>query len=358
LLIDTERMTVASLLKRKGYAAGCIGKWHLGIGDTPPDWTYGKLKPGPLEIGFDYYFGVPTSNNWPPFVYVENHRVSSHPEYDVWVPNHRRNEDIAKTLTARAVKYIEQNKDQPFFLYFPTCNIHSPITPHKQFHGSSDCGARGDFIAELDWSVGEILKTLDRLNLTNNTLLVFSSDNGGTPTDEKYGHKSNGDWRGQKAQIYEAGHRVPFIASWPGQIKPGSSSEELICLTDFMAMCGSIVGSELPSGAAEDSYNIMPVLRGEELAHPIREALVHHSVDGTFAIRQGDWKLILGTGDGGWPPDKPPVKIKPGEAAGQLYNLSLDPSEKSNLYLKHQEIVDRLTKLLEKYKKQGHSRPF
>lgn len=357
LLIDTKRLTVASLLKKEGYATGCIGKWHLGFGDTRPDWTYGELKPGPLEIGFDYYFGVPTSNNWPPYVYVENHRVFSHPEYDVWVPSHRRDEDIAKTLTAKAVKFIEQSKDQSFFLYFPTCNIHFPLTPHKQFYDSSDCGVRCDFIVELDWSVGEILKTLDRLNLTNNTLLVFSSDNGGIPTDEKYGHKSNGELRGQKAQIYEAGHRVPYVARWPGQIKPRSTSDELICLTDFMALCSAVLGVELPSDAAEDSYNILPALRGEKLSHPIREALVHHSVDGTFAIRQGDWKLILGTGDGGWPPDKSPVKLRSGEPAGQLYNLRLDPSEANNLYLESPEIVYRLSKLLEKYKKQGHSHP-
>ena len=356
LLIDTRRTTLASLFKAAGYRTACIGKWHLGFGKQRPEWDYGKLKPGPLEIGFDYYFGVPTSNNWPPFVYVENHGLWGHQEYDVNVPNHRIDEQIAATLTRRAVEFIETSQGKPFFLYFPTCNIHSPIRPNNRFREQSKAGLRGDFVEELDWSVGEILDTLERLDLAEETLVVFTSDNGGQPGPDTFGHNCNGSLRGRKGQIYEGGHRIPFIARWPGKIRPNTPSDELICLTDFFATCASILGANLPSEAGEDSVDILPALMGEQLGQPLREAIVHHSADGTFAIRKGDWKLILGLSHGGWPIDKPAVQLEPGEPAGQLFNLREDPQETQNVYLDYPQVVRGLEKLLQQYVQRGNSR--
>ncbi|HDZ69121.1 MAG TPA: twin-arginine translocation signal domain-containing protein [Phycisphaerales bacterium] len=379
LLIDTKRMTVASLLKSVGYTTGCVGKWHLGFGERGPDWN-GELKPGPLEIGFDYYFGVPVSNNWPPFVYVENHHVVGRLQgetitvigtgKDQPIPPKRNPEKLALVQTDKAIKFIERSKDEPFFLYLAPCNVHEPHTPNEKFKNTSEAGTYGDFIKELDWTVNEVTKTLDRLNLTDNTLLIVTSDNGaitaGTSADYiakpenstglEYGHRPNGLLRGQKADIWEGGHRVPFISRWPGRIKAGTISDELICLTDFMATCAAIVGKILPDNAGEDSYNILPALLGEKLNKPIREAIVHHSAAGMFAIRQGPWKLIPRRGSGGF--TKPiRYKPKPGEPAGQLYNMANDLSETNNLWSQHPKIVKRLTKLLGRYRKEGRSRP-
>ncbi len=365
LLLEKDRTTVASMLKAAGYTTACVGKWHLGFGQKKPNWN-GELKPGPLEVGFDYYFGVPVSNNWPPFVYVENHYVLDRREDEVIevigtgekqpIPPKRRHEQIALVQTDKVVKFIERNKDKPFFLYFPICNIHLPLTPNKKFRGTSQMGIRGDFIHEADWSVGAILKTLDRLNLTNNTLIIFTSDNGArTDQNAKYGHKSCGELRGQKADIWEGGHRVPFVARWPGRIKTATTTEQTICLTDLIATSAAIVGEKLPENAAEDSYNILPVLLGQELDGPIREAIVHHSGSGMFAIRRGKWKLILGRGSGGFSNPKT-IKPKLSEPEGQLYNLQEDFAESKNLWDEYPQIVDRLTKLLEKYRKQGYSR--
>lgn len=405
LLIELGRMTVASLLKSAGYRTACVGKWHLGFGEKGPDWN-GELKPGPLEVGFDYFFGVPTTNNWPPFVFIENHRVvgkeadeviklggGTSETYDPhanpgmpvifmnsavmdeehlaerkkWVKEReiaatRDEEDVALVQTAKAVEFIRKNRSHPFFLYFATTNIHIPLTPNRKFKGSSEIGIRGDFIHELDWAVGEVLKTLDELGLTEKTFIVFTSDNGGhpfntTPQGEEIdqtdnGHRCNGPWRGLKGDIWEAGHRVPFVARWPGKIPAGTTSDELICLTDLMASAASIVERDLPKDAGEDSINILPALLGQKRAKPLREALVHHSANGMFAIRQENWKLIEGVG-AGWQNLKPAS----GEPPGQLYDLAKDPVESNNLYKQRPDIVARLEALLEKYKREGRSRP-
>jgi len=365
LLIEKGRMTVASLLKSHGYVTGCVGKWHLGFGEKKPDWN-GQLKPGPLEIGFDYYFGVPVSNNWPPFVYVENHHVVDRQEgEDIKVVGtdenqpilpKRKHENIALDQTTKAVNFIVENKDKPFFLYFATCNVHKPHTPNERFKSTSQAGIYGDFISEFDWSVGEVLKTLDRLGLTDQTLIVVTSDNGATLSGKEYGHHSCGKLRGQKADTWEGGHRVPFIARWPNNIKPGTSSDEMICHIDLLATCAAMVDHKLPNNAGEDSYNILPALMGEKLERPIRDAIVHHSGRGMFAIRQGSWKLILGLGSGGFsiPYFQEPEADGP---QGQLYNLQDDPYETNNLWLQHPEIVERLTNLLDQYQEQGFSRP-
>lgn len=388
LLIEEDRMTVAKLLKSEGYVTGCVGKWHLGFGKTSgperwsgPNWN-GQLRPGPPEVGFDYYFGHPTVNGTTPTVYIENHHVVGLEKKDPMriVPRdpvsyihsyleRPRNgvnvvlrmeggkaaihelEEMAATETSKAVLFIERNRAKPFFLYFSPANIHGPHRPNAKFKGASQCGVRGDFIHELDWVVGEILKTLDRLNLADQTLVVFSSDNGGD-FFEQFGHKSNGELRGEKTTVWEGGHRVPFLARWPGKIKAGARSDQMIALTDTLATCAAIVGGSLPPNAGPDSFNILPALLGQAGDKPVRDSLVMDSWGGLMAIRQGPWKLILGKGSGGRPEKRP---SKDDDAPGQLYNLADDLREQKNLYNQHPEIVQRLTTLFETIKNEGRS---
>ena len=258
LIVDPDKRTIADVMKDAGYATACIGKWHLGFGEEMPNWN-GDLKPGPLELGFDYYFGMPVVNSHPPFVYVENHRVVDHDPSDPFVYDtpakthpylekmgidqiggadaahaaYRRLHGRDHPRWSKAVKWIKEHKDEPFFLYFPTTNIHHPFTPHPQFRGTSQAGRYGDFIHELDWMVGEVLDALDEEGLTDNTLVIFTSDNGGMinlggQDALMMGHKANGDLLGFKFDAWEGGHRVPFIARWPGKIKAGSVSHQLV----------------------------------------------------------------------------------------------------------------------------------
>jgi len=354
LIIPTNRMTLPSMFKTAGYKTGCIGKWHLGFGGKDgPDWN-GELKPGPLEVGFDYYFGVPTCNNWPPFVYVENHEVyEREPGEVITIPKRganrlyagatdstskRKAEDIALNLTAKAVQFIKTNAEESFFLYFAPCNPHHPHTPNRRFAGRSEAGVYGDFIAELDWSVGEVMKVLKELNLLDNTLVVFTSDNGPETQDRLHymgprvkEHRSAGILRGQKNDQYEGGHRVPFIASWPGRIKPNTKSNALLCLTDMLATYASVIGVQLPNNAGKDSFNLLPVLEGVHDGHPIRNTLKHHK----GAFRMNNWKLYK----------------------KELYDLDMDISEENNLYDKHPDIVKNITMLRQQQKAAGRSAP-
>lgn len=394
-LIEPNRMTVPSFLKQHGYSTACIGKWHLGF-----DWAlkdkqkehledgtnvdYSKpVRNGPLAFGFDYFFGIAASLDMPPYCFIENDRtvgipgVEKHPyntlqKKGLMTPGWK-DEQVGPTFTRKAIEFIEgcvkHDPGQPFFLYFAASAPHTPCTPPDFIKGRSTAGVRGDMVTEVDWTLGELLDTLDRLKLSSNTLVIVTSDNGaltaGLPAWAKdppsmydlvhHGHRPNGPLRGQKADIWDGGHREPFIARWPGKIKPGSTSRELICLTDLMATCAAIVGAELPDDAGEDSYNILPALLGQKRGRPIREALVHHSGSGVFSIRRGRWKLILGRGSGGFSTPQH-IRPKPAEPQGQLYDLAKDPAETRNLWAQHPEIVQRLTNLLNKYKKDGRSR--
>ena len=394
-LIESGRLTVASLLKEHGYDTACIGKWHLGWqwptrdGRRPQsgpdrlsnvDFTR-PIGDGPTTRGFDTYFGTDVPN-YPPYCFIEDARtvglpsapstpVFNHPgpmlpEWK-WV-------DIMPELTRRAVKYIEDaakaSPARPFFLYFPLTAPHFPIVPAPEFQGKSGAGLYGDFVAQVDWTVGQVLEALDRTGLAPGTLVVFTSDNGPEVSGEigvgayeriqQYGHASMGDLRGVKRDAWEGGHRVPFLARWPGKIGPGSASNEVICLADLMATAAAIVGAELPASAGEDSYNILPALMGEKLQKPIREATVLHSASGRFAIRQGEWVFVdAPTGGDNREPDwfKKERGYQPHNFPGELYDLSQDLSERRNLYGEHPEIVQRLKALLEKYKAEGRSAP-
>jgi arylsulfatase A-like enzyme len=369
-LIEKGRMTVASMLKSRGYHTAAIGKWHLGFQDQKPvDYTK-PLTPGPNDHGFDYFFGIPSSLDFEPYLFVQNDRAVELPTSKTEGRNDPRGVfwrggDIAPSftmegclpkLTDKAVEYLKQRAaepSKPFFLYFPLTGPHTPWIPTKEWAGQSKAGIYGDFVMQVDAVLGRIAKTLEETGQATNTVLIFTSDNGAhwTPDDkEKFTHRANASWHGMKADIHEAGHRIPLIARWPGHIKGGQVSRQLGCLTDLMATAAEIAGFSLPNDAGEDSYSWLPAAVGSKPKTPLREAVVHHSSLGMFAIRRGDWKLCLGGGSGGFS-----VPIKE-ESEGQLYNLKSDPGETDNLYAKRPEVVRELTTLLDKYRADGRSR--
>ena len=401
LVIDPDRQTVADLMKEAGYATACIGKWHLGFGEGAPDWN-GDLKPGPLELGFDYYYGVPVVNSHPPFVYVENHRVVGLVPDDPFVFGKKAktreffekmgtnqiggadaahalydDEAVGTTLTEKSVEWIRARSKDPFFLYLATTNIHHPFTPAPRFQGTSDCGPYGDFVHELDWMVGEVMKTLEEEGVADNTLVIFTSDNGGMfnvggqdAWDD--GHRLNGELLGFKFGAWEGGHRVPFIARWPGKIEAGSTSDQLISNIDLMATFSVLTGIALEPGQGQDSVNLLPALTGDP-EPPLRDHLVLAPSKPThLSIRKGKWIYIGAQGSGGFTAAKRGAhafggpaaisyagyensdidetgKIKRGAPPAQLYDLEADLTQTRNLYHEHPEVVKELKTLLESY---------
>jgi arylsulfatase A-like enzyme len=371
-LIEEGRLTVPRMLKQKGYYTAGVGKWHLGLGsDDKTDYSK-PLSPSPLDHG--YYFGIPASLDMEPYLYFENNRAVEQPTSSTagqteprgvfWRPGpiapHFEIPEVLPTLTDKAISILRERaaKPQPFFLYFPVTAPHTPWVPKKPYEGKSQAGLYGDFVAQVDDMLGRILRTLDETGLASNTLVIFTSDNGADWKIEdkaKYKHRANANWRGEKADIWDGGHRIPFLARWPGQIKPNTVSDQLGCLIDLMATTANITGYKLPANSGEDSFDLLPALLGKA-KRPIRDAIVHHSSEGMFSIRQGEWKLELGLGSGGFSPPKS-VAPAPGGPEGQLYNLIKDPTESSNVWLQFPAVVKRLTALLESYQQQGHSRP-
>ncbi len=393
LLIDTNRLTMGKIFQQSGYASGCIGKWHLGWGTELNADLGAEPKPGPLEVGFDSFFGVPFSHNSSKRrqVFMRDRRVVGlkpglkYNSPEAMKDTVRSLEDTAIDLSKEAVAFIDRNKEKPFFLFYSTTNIHFPLTPNKKFKDTTKAGVYGEFVVEFDWAVQQVLNALDRNGLTDNTIVVVTSDNGGRPPGKLKelaafnNHPCNGPWRGTKRHIYEAGHRVPLIVRWPGKVKPASVSDETVCLTDFFRTFAALLNQPVPNNAGEDSYDLTKVLLGQPYKRPLREATVHHSVSGQFAIRQGDWKLIEGSGDGDYPrddkgkmlvktwyPERDPdtgkwkdldyFQLKP-DGKFQLYNLKSDPKEKDNLSSKHPEKVILLRKLLHSYREGGRSTP-
>ena len=367
-LIEEGRMTVASFLKQHGYNTACIGKWHLGM-DMPKkadgvDWK-GKIENGPTAKGFEHFYGIAASLDMPPYIYIENDRFvgectttkaffrkgPAHPDFEAV--------DVLPTISRKATEFIDrQSAKAPFFAYVPLTSPHTPILPSPEYQGKSGLNKYGDFCIQTDAVVGEILNALEKKGLKDNTMVIFTSDNGCSPSAnfaelETFGHDPGYVFRGHKADIFEGGHRIPFLVRWPGKVKAGSHSDETVCLTDLFATAAAITGSKLPDDAGEDSCSILPALLGERLSGPIREATVHHSINGSFSIRRGKWKLEMCPDSGGW------SDPKPGRAQGlppvQLYDLANDIGETTNLQDKHPEVVKELTDLLEKYKKDGRS---
>ncbi len=385
-LIDPDRLTVAGLLKQNGYHTACIGKWHLGMDypfkdggsidnernlshkGKPIDYSR-KIKNGPQSLGFDYNYNVPASLDMPPYVYVENDRFTDTPtriKEAVSFPGYVRQGPVADSfvfvdclthLTDKVVDYIKErgkvNVDGggPFFLYFPLTAPHKPALPEERFRGKSGLGIYGDFLMQVDEVIARVDDALNDAGVADNTLLVITSDNGSYMYDlttaaqknilepgkdhldhpETQGyfpehHRANAKWRGTKADIWEAGHRVPYIVRWPGKVRAGSECDTPICHTDFMATCAQILDAELPSNAGEDSFSSLPLMLGMKSRKP-RPPVVHHSANGTFALRQGQWKLILGSGSGG----RGVPQSKPWSEPYQLYDMLNDPGESTNL---------------------------
>jgi arylsulfatase A len=386
-LIETDRLTLAALLKRHGYNTGCAGKWHLGLGWVAPDsaakpkegngdWRK-PVTSGPQSAGYDYSYIIPASLDMDPYCWLENGRTVE--PATAHTPGSKRRWDggggfwragpispsfdfyqVLPTVVTKSMDFIKrQTADRPFFFYAAFTAPHTPWMPTNEFRGKTKVDWYGDFVTEVDWAMGQIIKAVDDAGFGGNTLVIFTSDNGShwpVAQIQQFGHRANGPWRGQKSDIHEGGHRVPFICRWPGRIEPGTQSRQTICLTDVLATFAAVVGDPLPADAGQDSYNLLPALLNPGLDKPIREATVHHSGNGMFAIRQGPWKLIQGLGSGGFTAPAQ-VKPKPGGPQGQLYNLQDDPAEEKNLWLERPEIVERLTALLERYTQQGYSRP-
>lgn len=383
-----EEFTIARMLQKQGYGTACFGKWHLGWDwdairkpgvskkDIPLassyDWTK-RFPDGPLDQGFDRYFGDGTIN-FPPYCWIENDRFLTIPTKPVikskplaggggfragpmaegWDPY-----EILPTVTEKAVEWIEeQSEEKPFFVYLAFNSPHYPIVPNKEFHGKSKAGFYGDFVIETDAMVGKVMAALEEKGLAENTIVIFSADNG----TEKHAFQrlkefdqwSSGDLRGLKRDLYEGGHRVPFIVSWPGKIEAGSRSDEVVNQVDFAATFAEITGYKLSNEEAIDSYNILPVLTGEDYASPLRKATVQNTDKGKYALRQGDWVFINSHSGAAHTESKEyldhfGLQTFPKDSPGLLFNLKADPRQSKNLYQENPERVTAMSALLERY---------
>ena len=360
-LIAQDRPTVAGFLKQLGYHTAAIGKWHLDFeylnprtGEryrqnehkTPP--LGARIPDGPIHRGFNHYHGFHHARNMD--AVIENDSVIAHDDVINMLPR----------LTRKSVEYIESRvgKDEPFFLYVPLGSPHTPIVPTPQWQGKSGLGDYGDFVMQTDNVVGEISAALAKHQMTDKTLIIFTSDNGcskaaGIEKLAAQGHLVSAHLRGSKADIWDGGHRVPFIVRWPGKVKPGTQCDQLICLTDLFATVGDILDVKLPAASCEDSVSLLPALSGEPI-QSTRAGVVHHSISGHFAYRQDQWKLILARGSGGWTSPKE-NEVPSGAPIAQLYDLAADPGEKSNLFLDQPEIAERLLKQLQQDVSSGRS---
>jgi len=389
-LISDGRMTVASMLKQQGYNTACVGKWHLGLEWTRRDsaiartdsskesWeNYDLSKPivsGPLQVGFDYYFGISASLDMHPHVYIRNDRATSQATRIIegskprpfWrkgpVGDDFRHIEVLDTLTEKAVEYVaSQDSEVPFFLYFPLTAPHKPIMPEARFQNQSGLNDWADFVMQVDWTIGQVMSALEAKGLSENTLFIVTSDNGATPGANfgelgKKGHDPSAEFRGHKADIFEGGHRVAFIARWPAVVRGGTTCEQTICHTDLLATAAEITGIDLPDDAGEDSVSILPALR-KSATSSLREATVHHSINGSFAVRQGKWKLCLCPGSGGWSGPRPKQARDRKLPPVQLFDLSADIEEQDNVFDKHPDVVRSLTALLQQYIDEGRSTP-
>lgn len=409
LLVDTEKLTIADVFKNCGYNTAAVGKWHLGFGMGTNDWQE-PLRPGPQDLGFDYYFGVPVVNSAPPYVFVENDRVFGRDADDPLIylgknagdkaspitpltkehGNRVRNSfggasaayklyndfTLGTTLVQRATKWIRDQSNKPFFLYLSTTNIHHPFTPAPRFQGTSQCGLYGDFIHELDWIVGEVMATLQAKGVADDTLVIFTSDNGGMFNHGgqkafSMGHRINGDLLGFKFGVWEGGHRVPFIAKWPDRIKPGTTSTQLISSVDMLATFAALTQQTFDKDQLADSINMLPALM-DEPETPLRDTLVLCPNKPThLAVRKGKWVYIGAQGEGGFR-GKPGVhaaggpacasfvgnvnsdiengRIKQDAPPAQLYDLDRDLAQTKNVYREHPQIVKEMEELLNSYR--------
>ena len=386
-VFEDGEFTIAQMFKEQGYRTGCFGKWHLGWDfdairktDVEPndpraesyDWTK-RFPGGPLDRGFDHYFGDGTIN-FPPYCWIEKDRFVTIPTKPViksqplagagsfrpgpmaesWNPY-----DILPTITEKAVEWISKQKaDQPFFAYLAFNSPHYPIVPNEPFHGKSKAGYYGDFVVETDAIFGKVLAALDKQGLTENTMVIFTADNGAETHAfqrlQQFGQWSSGKFRGVKRDIYEGGHRVPFVVRWPGQVKAGSISDEVVSQVDLAATFAAMIDYRLGKDEAIDSYNLRPVLSGEDYERPLRTATVQNTSPNKFALRQGDWVLIDAPSGAAKKESKSYLSHFGLEAYGKghtglLFNLKEDPRQSNNLYAKHPDKVNSMRSLLKRY---------
>jgi arylsulfatase A len=371
-LIEAGRPTVASFLKSKGYRTAAVGKWHLGLGSATKTDYEKPLDPGPTSVGFDEFEGIPASLDMEPYVWVKDRAPEVLPTETIPGSKHQRDGgdgfwrggpiapgfkhvDVLPRVERAAIAFLErQTKDKPFFLYLPLTAPHTPWMPTTEFSSKSRVGAYGDFVMQTDAVVGRVLEAIERLGFVKETLVVLTSDNGSHWPEAdiaRWGHRSNGPWRGQKADIHEGGHRVPFIVRGPG-VKEGSTCDATACLVDAFATVCDLLGDSLPADGAEDSFSLMPLLRGAPEKFT-RAPVIHHSSNGMFAIRSGSLKWIEGKGSGGFTK----VPTAPADPPGQLYDLAKDPAEARNLYTEKAEDVARLAAELQEARVRGRTRP-
>lgn len=399
-LIEQGRLTVASLLQASGYHTACFGKWHLGldwvkltgkrvtelgIESSEQVWNVDFTRPfsnGPLSLGFDDFFGISASLDMVPYTFLQGDRVVANPIVEksfamtLGRPGRQTRKgpaapdfdaaDVLPAVAQRAADYIagrgpEARDGRPFFLYLPFSAPHTPVLPTAEWQGRSGLNPYADFVMQTDAAIGQVLEALDQQGLAQNTLVIAASDNGCSPEagfDEllKQGHNPSHVFRGHKADLYEGGHRVPLIVRWPARVHPGAVSDRLTCLTDVLATCAEVASADVPPTAAEDSVSFLPALMGEPEQGPAR-AVVHHSINGSFAIRQANWKLLLCADSGGWSAPRPGSEEAQGLPAVQLYDLQSDIGERQNAQDQHPEVVKRLTALLEQFVAEGRSTP-
>lgn len=391
-LINTKRTTVASYLKSKGYATAVIGKWHLGM-----DWTYtdaGKvdkigtnldlnvpIKNGPNALGFDYYYGISASLNMDPHAYIENDKLLGNELKLIdnpkevknllgfgggkagWVDANFKRDEVMQSFTNTTINWMKnhkkKHKNKPFFIYLPLNAPHSPIAPNDKFKGKSGVSDHGDFCMDVDDTVGQIIAAVEEIGETENTIIIFTADNGVSPQAklgpmEAQGHYSSYIYRGLKGTLYEGGHRVPFVVKWPKKIKKAIETDYLSCTTDLMATVADLFGDKLPDNVGEDSMSFLPILLGDHKNDNYRRGIVHHSDAGFFSIRKDQWKLIFDKGAGSRrkdPKDKP--VINPGDI--QLFNMETDAVESTNVASQNPEVVKELKMLMAKFINDGRS---
>lgn len=398
-LIEEGRMTVANMLKEQGYSTHCVGKWHLGM-----DWVrngevaelnieseaqvknvdYTKpIANGPTSVGFDSYFGISASLDMVPYCFIENDHVTANPTETMKLEMNAaggrktftregpgapgfRGEDVLPALTERAMKIIAEKaagaqKGAPFFLYLPLNSPHTPILPSKEWVGKSGISLYADFVMQTDDTIGQIMRATEEAGVAKDTLIIVTSDNGCSPSADypklaSFGHNPSAIYRGHKADIFDGGHRVPFLVRWPAKVKGGQKSTQLVCLTDFMATAAEITGAKLPENAAEDSFSFLPALLGET-GKATRKSVIHHSINGSFALRDGNWKLELCAGSGGWSDPRPGSPAEKALPTTQLYDLASDIAEKTNVQAEKPEVVASMTAQLEKIVADGRSTP-
>ncbi|HEA28830.1 MAG TPA: arylsulfatase [Leeuwenhoekiella sp.] len=374
-MISSERLTIGKFLQQSDYQTACIGKWHQGIIDEKNPVKGVRLNGGPVDKGFDYYFGIPASLDIPPYYYIENDHYVDYPSDSIgdsstkgWSPIQGefwrkgmispgfQHKNVLSFLSGKVNDYLDDydqsKKEKPFFMYFAMTAPHTPWLPEKMFKGKSGAGMYGDFVMQSDYYIGTVLQKLDDLGLSENTLVLFASDNGPVwfPDNvSKYGHNSVGSLSGMKSDVLEGGHRMPFIVRWPGHIEKQSESDAIVSFTDIIATVADILEKPLPKDSAEDSFSFLPLLKGKK--DNLRPPVIITN-NGIFSITYKHWKYINGKGPGGFTNmimEKFPNILPRDEYDGQLYNLSEDIGERHNLYAENPEKVKELSDLLDVY---------